>query len=525
MISRPIAHRAIRASLLLATVAAGPSAAAAVGEAVDGFPNWRERVIHQWINRARADPPFEMAACGGNCGEKACYAPLPPLPWSHALNSAARFHSDEMRLQGYFAHDSRCTVPSDISSLYPHACDGTAACACSGSASTPWWQRVQYFGASPAGEIIASPTDPDYAFYLWLYEPSATTACQFTSANGHRWLILKAQGSVGVGVSGPAVGDFGHGGTPARVPSGSHYPQQADTVALWANWYDAAGPTSAAVNVEGSCHPLQLGRGTTTNGAWHAEVAGVGGGCHRYFFVFRDGSGRQVTYPTSGSLAIGSGAGCPDWSAVRPAACAGVPSATPTSASTATPTHTAPATPSPTPTAYVGGHIRRADSNEGVAEVVLHAIAAASTHTATTNADGSYALALTAGDVRVVPMSDMEAADAVTEADASALLSSIVAGGSVDAHTHIVGDVTGNGVLTAFDAALILRRASGWSEEFPAIVGCGWRTVYVPVGGVAGMSANLPDPATCRQGEYVVPSGASSTDGVDFEAMHLGDVD
>jgi hypothetical protein len=94
-------------------------------------------------------------------------------------------------------------------------------------------------------------------------------------------------------------------------------------VELWANWYDTAGPSAAAVNVEGVCYAMDLGRGTPTNGAWTTDVTGVGSGCHRYYFEFQDAVGALETYPTTGSLAIGSGAGCPDWSAARPDPCLG----------------------------------------------------------------------------------------------------------------------------------------------------------------------------------------------------------
>lgn len=46
----------------------------------------------------------------------------------------------------------------------------------------------------------------------------------------------------------------------------------------------------------------------------------VGGlGCHRYYFVFTDSGGSQVTFPTTGSLGIGPAGSCHDWSLERPA--------------------------------------------------------------------------------------------------------------------------------------------------------------------------------------------------------------
>ena len=64
-----------RSTLALALLSwLSPAAAHAVGEPVGGFPNWEERVLHEWTNRARVDPQADLAACpAGNCEEKACY--------------------------------------------------------------------------------------------------------------------------------------------------------------------------------------------------------------------------------------------------------------------------------------------------------------------------------------------------------------------------------------------------------------------------------------------------------------------
>src|SRR5581483_53528 len=142
------------------------------GEPVNGFPNWAERVVVEWINRARVDPQRELAACPA-CPDRGCYSAMPPLLWSEALNRSARYHSDEMAKQGYFAHDSRCTLVGNINALYPVACDGASSCACVGgspSCSTPgcttWNARVALFGGAPLGELIAGTGDPNSAFYL-----------------------------------------------------------------------------------------------------------------------------------------------------------------------------------------------------------------------------------------------------------------------------------------------------------------------------------------------------------------------
>src|SRR5437763_13118262 len=106
--------------LLAGSAAAQPISDLALryGESINGFPNWSERVIHQWMNRARVDPQLELAACTG-CPEKACYTPMPPLAWSEQLNRAARFHAAEFVKQQYWDHNSRCTVVPNIDALYP----------------------------------------------------------------------------------------------------------------------------------------------------------------------------------------------------------------------------------------------------------------------------------------------------------------------------------------------------------------------------------------------------------------------
>src|SRR5262245_10578364 len=70
--------RMARCAIFALGVALAASDASAVGEPVNGFPNWAERVIHEWINRARVEPQLEMNACGAPCVERNCYGALPP---------------------------------------------------------------------------------------------------------------------------------------------------------------------------------------------------------------------------------------------------------------------------------------------------------------------------------------------------------------------------------------------------------------------------------------------------------------
>ena len=269
----------------------------------------------------------------------ACYTAQPPLVYDTKLGRAARFHSHEMKAQSYFEHNSMCTLNVSIDNVYPDQCLGQASCACKNGASgcnptcTTFGGRVSLFGGQVSSEIIADAANVDQAFYLWLYEKSSSTQCtrfsSGTETNGHRYSILKETGAVGYGngadqnqTSGRySTGDFSASsdGAVPKVPSGAHYPRQAASVDVWANWYDTAGPVQALVNVDGTCQKLERKRGTDKSGAWSATVTGVGSGCHRYYFVFKDQAGTQVLYPSTGSLAIGSGAACPDYDEARPA--------------------------------------------------------------------------------------------------------------------------------------------------------------------------------------------------------------
>jgi hypothetical protein len=286
------------------------------------FPSWSERVLHAWTNRARADPRAELAGCS-ECADRDCYSPVPPLEWSEPLNRAARFHADEMSRQGFFQHDSRCRIVPDIAALYPRACDGSESCACGGRGGTRWSDRLALFGvARPSGEVQAEHRDdPASTLRYLLHEPASSPECVRGAENGHRWNMLKLTGTVGYGVSGSyAVGDFDRSPGPGRpLPSGAHYPRQADTVEFWASWYAPAGPTAAFVDVDGECTALALGRGSPTNGAYFGTTNGLATGCHRYFFVFRDADGAEVTYPETGSFGLGPESTCADWEHDRPA--------------------------------------------------------------------------------------------------------------------------------------------------------------------------------------------------------------
>ena len=129
------------------------------------FPNWRERTIHEFMNRSRVDPASDLAACPATaCLEKSCYDADKPALLRSELGSGGALSPDEMKQQNYFAHDSACTVVSNISSIYPGTCKGAASCACQGgtkacaSTCTAWSGRAPLL--TPASAAKSSRRRP-----------------------------------------------------------------------------------------------------------------------------------------------------------------------------------------------------------------------------------------------------------------------------------------------------------------------------------------------------------------------------
>jgi hypothetical protein len=315
-------RRLIALTTLVVCSASMRAATPWTGEPVNGFPSWSERLMLTLANRSRSSPSQELAGCpSGNCPDAGCYAVQPPLGYDALLNHSSRFHSDEMFHQSYFDHPSHCVLPGNIASIYPASCNGSASCACNGGTYYDPFARMGLFGRSGYGEIIAvwSGQDPIKIYYLWMYEATTSASCGFTEQNGHRYLLLTTDGVVGFGNSDALyTGDFALN-TPAtgKIASGAHDPQIGPMVDFWANWYDAAGPKSAALVLDGVAYPLTLERGSQTNGAWHTQLSNLGTSCHRYYYQFTDSTNTGLTFPGTGSYGVGAPASCPDWSSSR----------------------------------------------------------------------------------------------------------------------------------------------------------------------------------------------------------------
>lgn len=316
-------------TLAVAAILTTSSTGLAFGESTNGLPSWEERVLHAWVNRARLDPAAELAPCSA-CADEACYTPKPPLVYSSSLNRAARLHAVEMSLMGATGHDSACTLVSDIASSFPTSCAGVPSCACVGGTAscapqcTTWPQRVQLFGITGSHEVLGSGTSPVAAFDAWMAEPWVSGCSSTPEARG---TLLSTTGAIGFGVSGDAVvADLSENVPSLAYPivAGSHFPRQGTNLTFHAVWHDGWAAKTAAVDIDGTCHPLTRERGTGYLGAWTAAVTTPAAACQRYYFVFRREDSVIKTWPETGSLGIGDGT-CADFDASRPALPAGCP--------------------------------------------------------------------------------------------------------------------------------------------------------------------------------------------------------
>ncbi len=198
-----------------------------------------------------------------------------------------------------------------------------------------------------------------------------------------------------------------------------------------------------------------------------------------------------------------------------------VPTATPTS--TRTPTRT----PTPRP-GSVAGRLRYYVGDRAVPSATV-AASGASARTTTSSATGNYVLTpLAFGTIDVVPrrVGGFGSPTAITALDAAHVLQVIAGTRTFDARQRLACDVTGNGSLSALDAARILQRQVGTLARFAAADQCGSDWLFEPLAAPApGGSLTMPllSPGACRMGAATYQPLSGDAVGQDFLAMLLGD--
>jgi hypothetical protein len=204
---------------------------------------------------------------------------------------------------------------------------------------------------------------------------------------------------------------------------------------------------------------------------------------------------------------------------------------TPTHTSTRThsPTHTnvpPTATPSPVPQAAVAGMVRYFSNGGGVGGVEVR-VNGGSPQMDWSDDDGLYTVeGLSQGAWEVEPRKNGDFGDGVSALDAVFVLQSTVGARQLSPAQEIACDATGDGQISALDAALLLQFSVSSIGRLPAGEYCGGDWAFLPdPAAMTGQTVIPPvvQPFVCRPGKIVLDPLVGTASGQNFDAILLGD--
>ena len=220
--------------------------------------------------------------------------------------------------------------------------------------------------------------------------------------------------------------------------------------------------------------------------------------------------------------------------AVATASSATTKTATPPSTFTSTPTRTFTPTPTRTPTRTptatatrqkVRGKLRR--SSGGIAGATVSLQGTQTTLTTSTDAAGEFSFAgVDAAQWTIEPDGGVSPLTAITALDASYALQAASQTRVLTPEQKLACDVTGNGKVSALDAAMILRYRAAQLEEFPVTTRCGSPWIFVPVpAAVPNQLVTQPQPSNteCGHGSIEFNPLIGDAELQDFNALLVGD--
>jgi uncharacterized protein (TIGR03382 family) len=258
----------------------------------DGVPGADDRAIVLWTNAARVAPlAFTGDYAAGDCStdefEDDEKVAKPPLYIDLMLTDAAIFHSEDMRENDCFQHES---------------CDGTDT-----------FERINSFYTDTVGaegENIAQGY-PDAR--------NAVLSGWMCSHEGHRANIMSADyNEIGAGVSADyytqdfAYGELKEGAPPVRMAIEDDVTRVFDSGdeledGWYADWGDVAAPAGLAVIQDGIETPMALLVGAPEQGLYAVDGAAEGSGdCHEWYVWWKTAAGAEGTFPGSGSFLRGT---------------------------------------------------------------------------------------------------------------------------------------------------------------------------------------------------------------------------
>lgn len=201
-----------------------------------------------------------------------------------------------------------------------------------------------------------------------------------------------------------------------------------------------------------------------------------------------------------------------------------IPSSTPTA--TRRETRTANATPRHAGTSTMNGRIRYAESGLAVPGVTLD-LRGAAPQRDVTEAGGRFVFTnVPDGKWLLEPSKSGDAGNAVSALDAAWVLQAVAGIREMTPAQRVACDVTGNGDLSALDAARILQRTLGQIDRFQASELCGSDWLFLPVPAPVSSQTIVPPSFGsfgCQRGGVMLNPLQGDADDQDFSAAVIGD--
>jgi hypothetical protein len=145
-----------------------------------------------------------------------------------------------------------------------------------------------------------------------------------------------------------------------------------------------------------------------------------------------------------------------------------------------------------------------------------------------TTAAGTFSSQLAPGTWQITPHYQGGGDGGIDAGDVATVLDVSVGMASMPSGMAVAADVSGNGYISAYDAALILQRAQGNNQPFPASLACGSDWAFIPApANVPNQSITLPALSDngCIQGAVGYQPLAGNAAEQNFLAVLFGNAD
>jgi hypothetical protein len=277
---------------------------AGYGDVESGLPTRQEREALTFTNAVRLAPQAfrdKYIPTASTILQPAIYPAVGPVWYNHSLTTASHVHSVDM---------------AETCGMQHNSCDNTS-----------WGTRVKSYYTSSASiaENVATGNATGIATVIqWLRDDiNGIPAADKSNNDGHRVNIMNgAYREMGNGYAYNSsrkyyhfwTQDFGGAaGNGYKIPAGTHFspPNSSTTLDFAAVYYDKSGqaPSKAVVVIDGTESIMTLSLGTASAGMYLYSKP-KDNGTHCYYFVFTDGAGMVIRYPSTMILSTTSDSGC-----------------------------------------------------------------------------------------------------------------------------------------------------------------------------------------------------------------------